>query len=380
MGGRHSQTFFARAAALAALFVGCSDGGPGGLDDATIAPGTVRCDGKLDERVCRIIGGVTPFVLRELSKGDVLERVTLEVSPAELRRLAALGPKARALRIAVKKDQALDLEGLAAFTQLKALHIYIASGSFPDMQVLAKLPDLESLSLRGGTLRGIGSVVGLRNLRKLSLGSLDDAAASELPQLGRLVRLEEVSIRTDGLACESAWLGELSELRSFSISSFRCKDDFDLGALARLPKLQTLFLQGVNLETLKPLASSPSLADLHIESTSSTRDLESLASVRSLERLSLSRRGVDLAPLASFTQLKQLKIYEQGAIGDLGTISSLENLEQLELGGRQEKPVTDLPFMSKLTKLKQVKVGSGFLDHASFDRLKAAYPGVITSD
>ncbi len=133
-------------------------------------------------------------------------------------------------------------------------------GPKKDIDVICKLEQLTSLSLRGTTVIDLGIFSNLADLRELSLrlGNTSDLRA--LPQFEKLELLD--LMRLTGLA--------------------------DLSMLAELPTLQSLTLDWLrNVRSLPSFACLPRLNSVAIDAMKGLQSLHAIAAAPALERLSV---------------------------------------------------------------------------------------------
>ena len=152
----------------------------------------------------------------------------------------------------------------------------------------------------------------------------------------------------------------------------------DLSGLEQAVGLKELDLGFNPLVDLRPLAALPALESLNLDGAAT--DLQALAPLAGLQRLSLRNNGIDdLWPLAGLTSLAELDVgdnriadlqplaglgnlavlqADRNLIADLWPLASLAALEALELGANR---VRDLQPLAGLARLQSLQLGSNGL-------------------
>ena len=152
----------------------------------------------------------------------------------------------------------------------------------------------------------------------------------------------------------------------------------DLSGLEQAVSLKDLDLGFNPLADLRPLAGLPALEWLSLDGAAA--DLQALAPLARLQRLSLRHNGLDdLGPLAGLTSLVELDLgdnritdlrplaglanlavlrADRNQIADLWPLASLAGLEALELGANR---VRDLHPLSGLARLQSLRLGGNGL-------------------
>jgi Leucine-rich repeat (LRR) protein len=139
-------------------------------------------------------------------------------------------------------------------------------------------------------------------------------------------------------------------LRLLSVSR---TDISDLGPLAGMGALQSLYCVGTQVSNLAPLERLSTLQSLDCLD-SQVSDLGPLAGLTSLQSLHCSYTKVsDLGPLAGLTGLQKLDCSET-QVSDLGPLAGLTSLQSLRCGGTQ---VSDLGPLAGLTSLQSLHCG-----------------------
>lgn len=369
---------------------------------------TVSCHPDKDERVCAVHGALTPFVVRELLKGHALRSSTLvlrDASATNLAEITALAEDLTALRIEPPEGRRPDLTMLTTLTNLRELDLVyswskkvattddltpvarlvglrklsIAGAQLGDLGFLGPLASLEELELGNSSIRSLDGIAPHPALRKLYLNNVYERADAGLSSLKALSALEEVHLRLEGRGCDLSWVTELANLTYLSISAFRCASETDVGLFARIPKLDRLRLQGIQVTTVGPLGAAPRLRDLFLESLGNgLKDVPELAKAPKLERLYVSESSLaDVSIFASFTPLKRLEVYSQQPLVNMDALASLSKLEALGLYVYTKTgSVDELPFLEKLPALKTVALKGDFVKRPAVAKLRAKHPAL----
>jgi len=210
-----------------------------------------------------------------------------------------------------------------------------------DLSILKRMKNLTGLWLdfhvrdRQGSFdfNILDELIGLRSLQ-LNLFDLKDYTF--LKSLSK--NLEELSIYADtssgGIQFDCSWLPQYSRLHTLYLGK---KAKKNIEKIGQLPNLKKLTLQGIKLDDFQFL-----------------KELE----LESLRIRWCSSR--DLHQLGEFTSLKELELWRIMKLEDVSFVSRLVNLETLSF--IDLKHIKELPDLSKLTKLQDIR-----LDHVPID-------------
>ncbi len=392
----------ARWALLLACMVACGD--KSGARATVRDDGLVGCRKIKAESQCTVRGSLTPFVIRELRKNDILSRSTLVLDPSaaapdSMSHLPELGDAVTVLEISTGENAPVDLSALEGLPSLKRLRIKlgdrysfhsrgglevlsrltglveleISNARLSSLRFLAPLAGLEKLSLWRGTIESLDDIGEHPSLRELDLSAVGESAP--LASLAALSGLESLTLRTDAAACDLAWLPRLERLTSLSVNAFRCAGPTDPSVFARIPKLEKLRLQGVKLPTIAPLAEAAALTSLMLESTGDLKEIEALArapKLRSLYVLGLS----DFSRVEPLTQLERLEIYSATMPEKTESLGKLTRLKELGLYIFAKQSVGSLPFIESLPELKRISIQGDYLNRGGRDALKRRFPAL----
>jgi serine/threonine protein kinase len=258
---------------------------------------------------------------------------------------------------------------LAALTKLTALNIVSPRMSDVSLETIAKLPQLEDLSLG---ITGYGSEAGQTATRITAHG------LSQFKTAEKLVRLNVQGVPLNDAALKA--LGELHQVRSLNVSSPGVVDD-SVRHLSGMKQLSTLFLRntGVTDAGLVHLNGLTNLADLYLEGSPVTgTGVEHLRGIDSLRMLILWGCPVNDAGLETIKSLTQLTLLDvrQSKVTDAG-MPHLEALaERLEVLHLIETGITDaaVPHLSKLTKLRGLTLNGTQLTADGVKRVRESLP------
>jgi hypothetical protein len=192
-----------------------------------------------------------------------------------------LPPQLRHLGLGQTRTR-LSLAPLARFTALRRLSL---EGHTKDLDVVAQLHALTSLTLRSITLADLSLLRPLTRLRALDLKLGGTSNLALLPQIGALQYVELWRVR--GL--------------------------HDLNPVAEIPTLEYLFLQALGqLTTLPPLAGCTRLTRVHVETLKGIADLSPLLTAPALTQLAIfdmpQLRPADVAVLSAHPTLRHLSV------------------------------------------------------------------------
>ncbi len=203
-----------------------------------------------------------------------------------------------------------SLQSLSAMGKLTDLTITGTNVSAADLAIIAKLPNLQSLTLRKCQLSNISSLAVATGLQKLDLS---ENTIRDISPLSALVSLEELDLSQNAVT--------------------------DVTALGSLTSLITLDLSSNSLYSLAPLAGCTGLSRLNV----SRNALDTLTGLESCTKLTVLQAAynsvTDLTPLVGLNQLGELDM-ESNQLSSADPLSGLLNLQFLNLAYNQ---LTELP-------------------------------------
>jgi Leucine-rich repeat (LRR) protein/ferric-dicitrate binding protein FerR (iron transport regulator) len=279
---------------------------------------------------------------------------------------------------------ASDLWALAGIKNLTSLRFGSGAGRVANLEPLANLKSLRSLSLSGLNPAADLSPLGrLPNLRALDL--FRSSGVSDLSFLAGLHALTSLNLGyCTGLSNLSPLAG-LEDLRYLNLEW--CNGLRDVSPLAQLTDLQELNLGGCKIRSgVSALASLSGLRSLTAPETGTEADLRAIANgCKELEFLGLTGPGVmrglsvagefskltslhideggqfipdpisDLSPIGHLTGLRELVVQNCREVSDLSALTGLKGLASLEV---TECPkVSDLSPLSELQALRRLGLG-----------------------
>ncbi|MFT4976630.1 MAG: hypothetical protein ACI8S6_002535, partial [Myxococcota bacterium] len=277
-----------------------SDGNPRWTEDSI--PG--------QQRLRSLRCGLALALLRRASKLDGVVRIKLDGS-ARIHAHTDLAPLVglEHLRELTVIAAARAIPGTPLLARLTGLTTLILRLSALDLHLLAGLPDLHTLEVRGiAPIVDLSWLPACRALRDLRLSL---CAAHDLSPLSGM---------------------DLERLHIFG-GAFRPPLLEDLSPLAALTGLRYLGLSGLRtLSDLRPLRTLTSLRTLHLEHNTMLTDLSPLSALAGLHALSLrgTERAEDLRPLRALTELIELNL-RGCAVEDVSPLAALPHLRTLDL-------------------------------------------------
>jgi Leucine-rich repeat (LRR) protein len=175
-----------------------------------------------------------------------------------------------------------------------------------------------------------------------------NAPVTNIESLARLHRLRFLVLQNIG---DLGPLAGLSDVQTLYVSGTHVSD---LTPLAGLSALLTLDVSGTHVSGLAPLAGLSALQTLNVSGTH-VSDLAPLARLSALQTLYVSGTHVsDLAPLARLSALQTLSVLDT-QISDLAPLAGLSALQTLDVEGTQ---VSDLAPLAGISALQALNVSA----------------------
>jgi hypothetical protein len=172
--------------------------------------------------------------------------------------LERLPPSLDTLYLEETQSKNLSVKSILRFQRVRQLYI---ERHHKDLELIGRLPDLQSLVLRSITVPSLSFLTSLSSLRVLHLklgGTRNLDALQELPNLTEL---------------------EIWRVRKLE----------DIGVVARIPRLETLILQDLpNVTDFPSLAGCTSLKTVFINHLKSLEDLSPIAEAPNLEHFGVT--------------------------------------------------------------------------------------------
>ena len=310
-------------------------------------------------------GLVSPLAIFGYTIGGVIEEVTLTDPAIE---------ETIRLQLKVSDDHVLYSDELWNITNLE---IPVNAKSLND---LALLPFLKQLVIRNGQFESLSPLSGLSTLESLIitdtiLSSQDMQVIAALPKLSSLTltscNLSDISALSNATALTYLDLGNntiqnltaLEGMSKLTYLSLTHNAVNDLSSLSKLTELTTLDLSFNSISSSAPLASCKELSILDLTSNNLTT-LEGLDQLPTLKALSVAfNQLTDVNVLSSNTTLSILEL-SNNAITDITALSGLNNLTNLNFSFNQ---VSKLPAFAKDCELVTIKGSNNAL--TSLDEL-----------
>ena len=165
----------------------------------------------------------------------------------------------------------------------------------------------------------------LKNLEELSL---DTTYASNLTPLSGLENLKKLHLYNRGYGCDLIPLAELKNLEWLILSA---TSDKDLTPLAGLKSLKSLQVTSSSVSDLTPLLGLKNLVLLDLSHSSAIDDLSPISGLQKLEELNL--KGTSVSNLTPIAGLKNLKVLHLGLVSELTPLAALKGLNELYISG-----------------------------------------------
>lgn len=214
------------------------------------------------------------------------------------------------------------VESVTALAPLKRLRTLVWGGSgrfhsVSDLRGLHKLTSLRALELEATDIASFSRWNGLPDLRTLKI---ERGQLSSVAGLGKMKKLEKLSLRGNRQLTSLSGFGSFSKLQAIDVSETRIKRFSGLG---KLPRLKQLYASHARLTSLTGLSTYRStLKSLDVAGN----DLKSVKAIRSLTKLKkldlTGNRISSVTYLLGMTKLIHLKL-------GLNRISSLKGLNRM---------------------------------------------------
>ncbi len=216
----------------------------------------------------------------------------------------------------------------------------------------AQKEDAITLDLSSKVIKVLPEELG--KLTKLESLSLDNNQLSALPEsVGKLTKLESLSLNNNQLSALPESVGKLTKLESLSL------DNNQLSALpesvGKLNKLQHLYLNNNQLSALpESVGKLTKLESLYLNNNQLSALPESVGKLNKLESLQIDNNQLNILPefIGKLTNLRTLYVDTHLLSALPIFIEKLTNLEGLSLIGYQLNILPE--FIGKLTKLKDL--------------------------
>ena len=289
----------------------------------------------------------------------------------------ALLPYLKSLTIS---NQTFDtVSFLASLHQLEELVLTDCRFSADELELIAALPALNKLTMEDC---GLSTVAGLENAQALTDLNLSSNTIRNLEPLSGLINLKNLNLSHNALTGLNA-LSQLTNLENLDVS-YNVLTSVDpigpcrkltvlnashnqitaLGTLDNLPALTILNLSSNSLTDVAILGSCTALTDLDISKNAIT-DIQTLASLNSLEILDFASNQV--VSLPEWTEESKLRSID-GSYNQITTVSTMKVLQKLTHVFMDYNQLTSVDALAKCYNLVQVNVYGNEIDNV--DALK----------
>ncbi len=269
------------------------------------------------------------------------------------------------LTIANKALSGSDLQAVASLTKLTSLSLN--GCSLTDISALSALTGLTSLSLEDNEIESVEALAGLTNLTALYLSG--NSRLGSLEPLYGLNRLRTLDLRGREITD-----GELEELQNELPGCTILTDDptadvteITLGGVTFTSDVTELNLSGLGITDISALSACTQLESLDI-SYNNVTDISVLASMPELKTLDFSSNQVsNISPLLALTKLETLWFADNN-VSNIAALSGHTAITELVMDGN---PIGSFSVLSTLTGLKVLSVQSCGLTDSSLEAFKS---------
>ena len=214
-----------------------------------------------------------------------------------------------------------SMEFLPSLTYLEELELIDCRFASDELEVIAALPSLKSLTLSDC---GLSTVAGLENAQNLVNLDLSNNTVRNLKPLALLINLRTLDLNHNAVT-------GLSDLRALS-------------------KLEVLDVSYNSVTSIDPIATCVNLTSLNASHNQLTA-LSTISNLSALSALDVSYNALsDISILGNCLTLKELNL-SKNAISDISALAALNNLEILSFANNQ---VTALPAWTAECKLRSI--------------------------
>ncbi|MGX8692211.1 MAG: leucine-rich repeat domain-containing protein [Clostridia bacterium] len=273
----------------------------------------LRQAGKINIAGMEFDKSVSSLILRRTELGEQdLQHV------AELYALSSLS---------LTEDGLTDLSALSGLGGLTMLDL--SGNDITDLSPLASLGSLRTLYLDKNPITDFSPLYGLENLGMLSIREIELSQA----QLSELAAaLPQCAIHSETAVAEvrELTLGGLTFREDVTELDLSGRQLSDISAVSACRQLKKLDLSGNEISDLTPLMDLPYLEELSVADNQIV-DLRPLMAMKSLQKVDASHNAIgSTAPLFALTELCELDLSEN-ELKDLSGLASLEKLKVLNL-------------------------------------------------
>lgn len=218
--------------------------------------------------------------------------------------------------------------------------------------VLQKLEDCERLELKDVwsdcAVCSLKDLSHLPNLKQLILdfGEWDDSSIVDFSPIAQLSQLEQLTINYEKEEeIDLSFLGEMHSLNELYLTRCRIGDASFLG---EMPQLQRLSLYETPVEDLAVLEKLPKLLELSLSGNTNAKHIEAVGTLKNMEDLGIQYCGItDIGFLSGLTKLRALNL-NGNSVTDITPLAGLDKLERL---GLAENEIQDISVLAGLENL-----------------------------
>lgn len=279
------------------------------------------------------------------------------------------------MTVTIPDESSLDYEDIRLFPEIKVLDWQAYHEKNRAIRYLSKLEDFTcslspyylleyipdpaqlkkiNLSFREDG-EGIGQMERFENLTDLSLkiylSSIDKVEEPDLSSIAKLKKLENIYLDSDEYLM-LPFLGEMPSVRSVNL---HCDTLKDISFLEGMPDLESLTLVDCDILSVENLRYTPKLKVLRIEDCYQVDSLEIVTSLVELEELMLSNHHGMLLP----DNYKALKNVTRLTMQGFNDITFLEDFPKLTFLQLYSCNYSNFEKISGLTELQELRVSGG---------------------
>lgn len=222
-----------------------------------------------------------------------------------------------------------DISALSTLKNLTTLKLDNVD-SIESFRVLYDLPQLESLSIESKTLRDIGFITNMPNLKELSIKNSDILSIEALENCKNT--LTKLNLSDNYQIADYTVISELHQLTELTLSvQYLFEQAFPLPALDTMTNLTKLSIG--HFDNLEPLKYAKGLTELTMTSIY-TDDYSALSMLQNLTHLNLVDMSIEssaLVPIMELTGLETIDMSESFIWGNVEGLLSLPNLKEFTL-------------------------------------------------
>ncbi len=235
----------------------------------------------------------------------------------------------------------------------KLSEVYLANNKLVDVSGLMRAPAMHLLVLSGNGLT-TEKIARLANYPYLMYLSLADNEIDDITVLQNMRYLKELRLQNNQISDIRA-LKKLTNLQALYLGNNRINSGVEF--LTNMPKLEVLYLNNNRLDSINMLTGLNSLKAINVSGNQllSLDVLENYAST--LEELYAENNSIsEFSVVRSMTKLRKLMLAGNHAYEDADLSNYLKPLVELETLTLSDIPVTDLSFLTNMSKLLRLEI------------------------